>query len=229
MSGKIKDLIRNFKNSTDTAGTLLSFEGLEGCGKTTQIELLQKELQSRDYQVSVFREPGSTRLGEEIRELLLQSKSERNALSETFLFLSARTQLLTEKVLPALEEPKHVVILDRYLDSTIAYQGIARGIGLERVVALHQVSPLNILPEKTFLLDIPLETSFKRIEERNQKENAGKDQIEQRSLEYFEKVHIGLKRALKYFPERITAVDANREREVIHQEILDSTLKLLQS
>lgn len=193
----------------------LSLEGIEGSGKSTQISLIEESLKERGYRVLLLREPGGTVFGEKLREAILQSKAPLHPLAECHLFLSSRAQLLEEKILPFLLVPKSVVILDRYIDSTLAYQGVARGLGLETVLTLHQIEPLNLLPHRSYFLDIGLETSLERQAKRGQE----KDYFESEKAEFYEKLIRGYRQVSELFSERILKIDATKEVEAVSKII----------
>ena len=144
-----------FKSMTNAM--MISFEGIEGSGKSTQIKLLKAYFEDKKYPVLLVREPGGTDFGEKLREAILHSQNEIAPLAEAHLFASSRAQLLTQKILPHLEQKNAVVLIDRYLDSSIAYQAMARGLGLQTILDLHSHAPLNTLPNMTFYLDISVE------------------------------------------------------------------------
>lgn len=194
--------------SPETPGSFFfSLEGIEGSGKSTQIAELKKVLEQRGLRVLILREPGGTLFGEKLREAVLNSQAPLHPLAETHLFLASRAQLLKEKILPFLLTPGSAVILDRYIDSTLAYQGFARGLGVETVLALHQHGPLNLLPHRTYFLDIDLETSMQRQAGRGQE----KDYFESEKTEFYEKLIQGYRSLAELFPERILKVSAEAD------------------
>ena len=150
----------------------VSVEGIEGCGKSTQLNLIENHLKDfKDYKTHLFREPGGTVFGEELRKAMLGSQTKVSPLSEAHLFASSRCQLLTEKVLPLLNTEKNIVLYDRYLHSTIAYQGFGSDLGHKTIYNIHSMYPLNIIPHITFYLEIDIETSLERQELRNNKKD----------------------------------------------------------
>jgi dTMP kinase len=189
----------------------LSLEGIEGSGKSTQIKHLEKILTDKGFRVLTLREPGGTEFGEKLREAILQSKTPLHPIAECHLFLASRAQLLHEKILPFLLAPKSVVILDRYIDSTMAYQGKARHLGLETVLDLHRHDPLNLLPHRTYFLDITLEVS----QERQAKRGQVKDYFESEKSEFYANLIDGYKEMAKHFPERILTIDASKTQEEV--------------
>ncbi|HYF36636.1 MAG TPA: dTMP kinase, partial [Prosthecobacter sp.] len=151
-------------NSDSPPGFLLSFEGSEGCGKSTQIRLLAARLRAEGQQVEVLREPGGTAVGEEIRHLLqhAQAGTGMTAEAELLLFAASRAQLVREKIRPLLAGNAFVV-LDRFLDSTTVYQGVARGLPLVSVAAINELATGGTLPRLTILLDMDAKTAWNRI------------------------------------------------------------------
>lgn len=201
----------------ETPGSLFfSFEGIEGSGKTTQIKVLETELVSRGFRVLTLREPGGTDFGEALRKAILESKKPLHPLAECHLFLASRAQLLNEKILPFLLEPKSIVILDRYIDSTLAYQGKGRKLGFETVLTLHQHNPLNLLPHRTYFLDIDLETSHERQKARGSE----KDYFESEKNDFYQMLIDSYRELALKFPERIRTVAADRAPSAVSAEIL---------
>jgi dTMP kinase len=198
-------------------GFLLSFEGSEGCGKSTQIALLAAHLKSQGQAVEVLREPGGTAIGEQIRHLL-QHSNEGQTLTpeaELLLFAASRAQLVREKVRPLLETGVFV-ILDRFLDSTTVYQGIARGLPPASVQAINDFAVGSTLPHLTILLDLDTETAWSRIQATGRE----LDRMESQPRAFFEKVRQGYLQQAKAEPERIVIVDAGRSPEAIHASLL---------
>jgi dTMP kinase len=149
----------------------ISFEGLDGCGKTTQINLLAEKLASLAYDVVFIREPGGTVISERIRDILLDTKHQgMNQITELLLFSAARAQLVNEVIKPALAESK-MVLCDRYVDSTTAYQGYGRGLRLGAVKTINAVATLGVMPQLTFIIDLPLE----ELERRKKRSGANAD------------------------------------------------------
>jgi dTMP kinase len=185
----------------------LSLEGIEGSGKTTQLKAIENYLADKGYRVLTLREPGGTAFGEKLRSAILESTTPLHPLAECHLFLSSRAQLLQEKILPFLLVPKSVVILDRYLDSTLAYQGKARRLGIETVLSLHQYHPLNLVPHRTYFLDISLETSMERQSKRGQQ----KDYFESQKTEFYLQLIDGYREMAHLFPERILKINAETD------------------
>ncbi len=220
----MKNTIENLKSFYRTPVTpesfFLSLEGIEGSGKTTQIKHLEKILTDKGFRVLTLREPGGTEFGEKLREAILKSTTPLHPLAECHLFLASRAQLLKEKILPFLLMPKSVVILDRYIDSTMAYQGKARRLGLETVLELHRHDPLNLLPHRTYFLDISLETSMERQKARGQE----KDYFESEKTEFYLNLIDGYREMAQIFSERILTIDASKTPEEI-SKVIDLDLK----
>lgn len=216
--------LKNRYRSPETPGSLfISFEGIEGSGKTTQIKKLQSALEAQGLVVTVLREPGGTVFGEKLRAAILESQTPVHPLAECHLFLASRAQLLKEKVLPLLLTPGNVVILDRYMDSTLAYQGSARGLGYKTVLELHQHEPLSLMPHRTYFLDISLEVSMDRQSQRGQQ----KDYFESENLEFYSKLIQGYQDMAMLFSDRVLRIDGNRNQEEVHAEVLSDARRYL--
>jgi dTMP kinase len=188
----------------------ITFEGLDGSGKSTQAELLAEAVRGTGLDVVTTREPGGTPLGEHVRELLL-SGDEISPWAEAALFTAARAELVDSVIAPALERGA-VVICDRYLDSSLAYQGVARGLGVDRVLELNLPAIRGQLPDRTFLLEIDPEEAARRVGE-----NA--DRIEREDVQFRQQVANAYRLLAETFPQRIEAVDGTRPPEEIAKEI----------
>lgn len=216
MTDKLQSLLSKFRSPETPGSYFLSLEGIEGSGKSTQIKFIEESLKTKGYRVMILREPGGTVFGEKLREAILHSQTPLHPLAECHLFLSSRAQLLEEKILPFLLVPKSVVILDRYIDSTLAYQGEARGLGIETVLTLHQIEPLNLLPHRSYFLDIDLKTSFERQAKRGQE----KDYFESEKEEFYVKLIRGYRKVADLFSGRVLKIDASEEVEEVSKLIL---------
>jgi dTMP kinase len=187
----------------------ITFEGVDGSGKTTQANLLADELRSDGREVVATREPGGTPLGEQVRRLLLDGL-EMTAWAEASLFAAARAELAERVILPALEAGRDVVC-DRYIDSSLAYQGIARGLGVERVLELNLHATRGLLPERTFLVLVEAQVAFRR--------SSPSDRIEREGEEFHHAVDEAYRSLAEMFPQRITTVDGNRAPAEVAEEI----------
>jgi dTMP kinase len=191
----------------------VTFEGLDGSGKSTQVELLRDHLAGRGHDVVATREPGGTELGERVRDLLLEG-GEVSPWAEAALFAAARAELVARVIGPALERGADV-ISDRYLDSSLAYQGIARGLGVDQVLALNVNAIRGILPDKTFLLMLDAEEAGRRGGEAS-------DRIEREGDQFQRAVQAAYAELAAIFPGRVVALDASKSEEELAKEVRDS-------
>ena len=196
-----------------TKGLFITFEGGDGCGKTTQIKLLDEYLRGKGYQTLLTREPGAKGLGEKIREILLNYDGEVSPRCESFLFLADRAQNIDCIVKPALAEGK-IVICDRHTDSSVAYQGYGRGLDIDRIKMLNTLATDGLVPDLTIVLDVDVETSQARV-------GSEKDRMESAGIEFFERVRNGYLEIAKQEPERVKVVDSTQSIEAIHKEIVE--------
>lgn len=196
-------------------GSFITFEGCEGVGKTTQVEKLRRYLEETGQRALFLREPGGTVISEKIREMLLSKENDRmNGKCEALLYSAARAQLLGEVVVPALEEGV-TVICDRFTDSTFAYQGAARGLGIDFIDELNRLTCGDVTPDLTVFLDMPPKKAFAR------KGGADKnDRLESQSIEFHEKVYAGYKEVAARYPERFVCVDASADAESVWKEVI---------
>jgi dTMP kinase len=186
----------------------VTFEGLDGSGKTTQAERLAETLRAEGRDVVATREPGGTPLGEEVRKLLLGV--EMSPWAEATLFAAARAELVERVIAPALAAGRDV-ICDRYIDSSLAYQGLARGLGAERIFDLNLTATGGLLPDRTFLVLVDPEVAAKR--------SAAGDRIEREGAEFHRKVDEAYRSLATMYPDRITTVDGDRPADEIAEEI----------
>jgi dTMP kinase len=202
-------------------GFLISFEGSEGCGKSTQIRLLKERLEKSGREVVVLREPGGTEIGESIRHLLQHANEGHSMTSETelLLFAASRAQIVREKIRPLVESGVFV-ILDRFLDSTTVYQGHARGLPLDAVNAINRFAIGGTLPQLTLLLDLDVQTAWQRIHATGRE----LDRMESQPPEFFEKVRQGYLDVAKAEPERIQVIDASASPEVVHEAVWERVM-----
>lgn len=218
-----QDLLNSFRAPAFPGSFFLSFEGIEGAGKSTQIIRLKKHLEDKNFRVLVLREPGGTPFGEKMRQAILETKTEITPLAEAHLFASSRAQLLTEVILKELSVPNTVIICDRYLDSSLVYQGHSRGLGVAEILDIHNHFPLNLVPHLTFYLRINVETSEKRQKMRN----APKDYFEAKGVEFYKKLIVGYDLVAELFPHRIIKLDAEVSLDQMTMVILDAADKLI--
>lgn len=178
-------------------------EGPDGSGKSTQIALLKEYLENEGYDVLITREPGGNRISEAIREIILNKEyEEMSPVTEMMLYASARAQLIAQVIGPAIDEGK-AVISDRFIDSSLVYQGMARGLGVETVYNVNQVAIGEYMPDVTFMLDLPAEVGIAR--KKDQKEL---DRMEMQSIEFHKRVAEGYRKLAESFPDRIKTIDA---------------------
>jgi len=201
-------------------GRFLSFEGIEGCGKTTQIALLSEYLSRRAIPFSVTREPGGTAVGEGIRKILLHSETiHLTSASELLLFYASRSQNIAEKIAPSLERGE-VVICDRFYHASLAYQGYGRGIPLEFIHKLTDLVCGNYRPEITLLLDIEPEVGLTRARARNEQRASTEDRFDNEDLAFYTKIRKGYLELAKLEPERVKVISADRGIDAIHKEVV---------
>ncbi|HAG08647.1 MAG TPA: dTMP kinase [Desulfotomaculum sp.] len=199
------------------SGVFIVIEGIDGCGKTTQKDLLADFLTQKGYPVETTREPGGTLLGELIRELVLSPKyQEMLPLTETLLYLTDRAQHVGQKLLPALRTGR-IVISERYIDSTIAYQGFGRGLDQAMLDRLNNLVTQGLKPNLTFLLDIPPEIARRRLISR--KSNLPLDRLEQEKLAFYRRVREGYLALVQRQPDSYVVLDACQPPVIIHQKI----------
>lgn len=195
-------------------GLFITFEGPDGSGKTTVSTAVVERLQKEGYQVKYTREPGGSKIAEEIRSVILNPKNtEMDARCEALLYAAARRQHLVEKVLPALEEGI-TVISDRFVDSSLAYQGYGRGIGMDEVYSINMFAIEGRLPDKTIYLDIDAKTGLDRI-------NANRtslDRLDQESEDFHNLVHKGYEEVVNIYKDRMVIIDASKDVESVIEE-----------
>ncbi|MBN1592965.1 MAG: dTMP kinase [Candidatus Coatesbacteria bacterium] len=204
----------------DLLRLFISFEGVEGSGKTTQVEMLHNYLVEMRISVLKTREPGGTALGDRLRPILLEhSDAPCCPLSELFLYAAARAQLVKEVIAPALDHHT-VVISDRYVDSTVAYQGYARGLDISLIERLNRSATNGCMPHLTVLLDTDPEVGLNRISSRALTLlGCGKDRLESESLHFHRQVRKGYQILADRNPDRFFVVNGRRNKEDIHQQI----------
>jgi dTMP kinase len=203
-------------------GIFISMEGPDGSGKSTQIEKIKSYLEGEGYEVVVTREPGGTAISEAVREIILnRDYTEMGYMTEALLYASARAQLVSEVIKPAIESGK-AVISDRFIDSSAVYQGIARGLGVENIYKINEYATQGIMPDVTFLLDLPAKVGIGR-----KKEQKELDRMELESIEFHERVAQGYRDLAKLAPERIYTVDAAENIEMVSESIIGKLREVL--
>lgn len=190
-------------------GLFLTFEGTEGSGKTTQMRLLIERLRTNGYVVTENQEPGATAIGKEIRRILLDpAHSEMAPATELLLMFASRTQAAAEIIIPALGRGE-IVVSDRFTDSTLAYQGEARGLGFDTVLQAHRLALDSLFPDLTICVDLDIAMGLARANQRNQGSGAAKSEarIDQQSLDFHLRVEEGYRKIAATEPERFRMVD----------------------
>lgn len=203
-------------------GKFITFEGLDGCGKSTQLEKLAAVLRERDVDLVTTREPGGTVIGERIRGLLLDSRTRGLAShAEMAMMVASRAQLTAEVILPELRAGKWV-LCDRYVDSTEAYQGAGRELGSKPVLELHRLLCRDLWPDLTILMDSDVSGSVNRALRRNKTSGAAHDEsrFEKESQGFFNRVHEGFLEIARREPQRVVMVDARPPIAIVHEEIV---------
>ena len=193
----------------------ISFEGIEGAGKSTQVKALAGYLRSKGYDVVETVEPGGTKIGYKIRELLLDPQNHMDPLAELLLYYSSRAQHVKEIIAPAINEGR-TVITDRYTDSTVAYQGYARGIDLELINRLNDIVVPEMKPSLTIMLDLDVEEGLRRNRAAHKE-----DRFELEAVEFHKRVRHGFHEIAKADPERIKIVDASVSSEEVARKIIE--------
>jgi len=204
-------------------GFLITFEGLEGTGKSTQAEALCSLLQKHGLPVYMTREPGGTVIGDKIRNILLDpDNKEMSSVTEIMLYAASRAQLVHQIIRPQLEEG-YIVICDRFLDSTIAYQAFGRGIPVNVIRDINSSAVWNVVPDITFYLDLEPETSLRRVKLRIEEKEEIPDRLEREKVEFFRKVREGYMSLVKDEPFRFRVIDASLEPRIVHEKIFELT------
>ncbi len=202
-------------------GFLISLEGPDGCGKSTQIGYMKDYFADEGYEVVVAREPGGTKISEKIRDILLDTDNmDMDYRAEMFLYAAARAQLVHEVIRPALEADK-VVIMDRFVDSSAVYQGIARGLGVDTVYKVNEIGLNGVKIDLTIHLDLPADVGLARKKSQHEM-----DRMELNGDDFHSKVAEGYRELAAKFPERIVTIDATKSVEEVREEILNVIKRL---
>jgi dTMP kinase len=210
-------------------GKFLSFEGGDGSGKSTQLALLARRLESSGFDVVATREPGGTELGRALRAVLLRpSESAIAVWTELLLYVADRAQHVSEVILPALARGA-IVLSDRYLDATVAYQGYGRGLEVSTILDLHGQPPLHLRPDRTVLLDLEVEAGLQRARRRDATRGAADEgRFEAERIEFHERVRAGYLRLARDWPARIRTIDAGGESGAVEARIWEAVADLFQ-
>ncbi len=200
-----------------SAGKLISFEGSEGSGKSTQITRLAAHLQKAGREVVATREPGGTEIGEQIRNIIVHNSRGDEMCRETelLLFTAARAQVVREVIAPALTRGA-VVLSDRFLDSSTVYQGIARNLAPGPVSAINQFAVGNVMPDLTMVIDVPTEVSLQRV---SQRASDLPDRMERENITFYEKVRAGYLLLAQQWPERVVVLDGTLSPDALDKKI----------
>ena len=201
------------KNGKPKQGYFVVFEGGEGAGKSTQIEAFTKWLEARGDEVVATREPGGTSIGQRIRDILLNPElSEMNERAEALLYAADRAQHVAEVIRPGLEQGK-VVVSDRFLDSSLAYQGIGRGLGLQQIYDISQWATGGLLPDLVFYMKLDPEVGLERVGE-------NRDRIEREEQDFHDRVGAAYLEIAEKYPGRFVVLDAGKPAAEVHREII---------
>lgn len=209
--------------------SLITFEGIEGSGKSTQMRLVAEYLIEKNVPLLITSEPSGTDIGRKIGGILFnRGHHYMCAETEVFLFCAARSQHVREMIMPALKENR-VVLCDRFSDATYAYQGIGRGLSLEFIKRINDYSSMNLKPDLTFLFDLPVEIGLKRAMERNDllKESSFSDRFEREQMDFHRRVREGYLSIYKSEPRRIRLIDATRDIDTIQEEVRRQVLDFI--
>ena len=215
-----------------SSGILITFEGIEGSGKTSQMDLAEAELKRAGHQVFRTREPGGTPIGEKIRSVFLSAENNNmDPVAELFLIEACRAQLVRERILPELEMGR-VVLCDRFTDATMAYQGFGRPLDRGFIEQLNRFAAEGIEPDLTVLLDCPVNEGLQRVRERyravrTQEGTEGMDRLEGETVQFHERVRQGYRELAEKQESRIRVVDATEDMGVVHGRIMRLIFKVL--
>lgn len=215
-------LLTDLRSGNVKKGLFITFEGNDGCGKTTISTLVMQELQQQGLSVLYTREPGGIGISEQIRDIILDpANHEMDARTEALLYAASRRQHLVEKIIPALEQGTHV-ICDRFIDSSLAYQGMGREIGMQEVYDMNLFATQGMLPDLTLFLDISLEEAMERVCKRG-----GKDRLDLESDAFHQRVREGYERVKELYPQRIHVVDAHQSIDEVKEACIREIRMLL--
>lgn len=206
------------------SGLFITIEGPEGAGKTTVLEHIVKELRKQGHPVVQTREPGGIAIAEQIRSVILnKDNTSMDARTEALLYAAARRQHLIEKVVPALQEGS-IVLCDRFVDSSLAYQGHARGLGMDEVASINAFAIDGVMPQLTLLFDVRPEVGLARIHRHDGREV---NRLDLEDLSFHQKVREGYLKLAQSHKERIVVIDAEQHQENVYEEVLAQIAKVL--
>lgn len=194
-------------------GVFITFEGADGCGKTTQIELLKKYLDEKNIKNIQTREPGATELGVELRKILLHYEKPVSDVAETFLYLADRAQHTEFEIKPMLDDG-YIILCDRFIDSTVSYQGYARKQDIDQINKLNEIATKGLKPDLTIVFDIESTIAQKRLQ-------GEKDRLEKEGLEFHKALRFGYLELAKKEPDRIKVINADDTIENIHKKVIE--------
>ena len=199
-------------------GYFVTFEGTEGSGKTTVIEKVEQYYINKGYKVIRTREPGGSKIAEDIRNVILDvNNTNMDAITEAMLYAASRRQHLVEKVIPYLEQG-YIVLCDRFIDSSLAYQGHARGLGIEKVYQMSLMATNGLLPDVTIYIDVKPEVGLSRIKSNNREQN----RLDLEKITFHEKVYEGYHLVSEMFKDRFKVINGEQERECVLNDTLET-------
>lgn len=197
-------------------GLFITFEGPEGAGKSTIIKRVMDDLAQRGFDVILTREPGGIEIAEKIRSIILDKRhTMMDGRTEALLYAAARRQHLVEKIIPALEKGQ-IVLCDRFIDSSLAYQGYARNLGVDEVLSINQFAIDGYMPDVTLYLDVAPEVGLERI---NKNKDREVNRLDLEALDFHHRVHEGYKQLLHRFPDRIKTINAERSEKEVYEDV----------
>ena len=206
------------------SGIFITFEGGEGSGKTTIASLVEKKLKQEGYKVILTREPGGVEIAEKIRDIIVDPKNIKiDRKTEALLYAASRRQHLVEKVIPALEND-YIVICDRFIDSSLVYQGLARGIGIDEVYEMNLFATENILPKRTLFFDIKPEDGLKRVYANKDREI---NRLDLEKIDFHQKVYEGYLSLCDKYSKRIVKIDASQDIEGVFNQVIEKIKEVL--
>jgi dTMP kinase len=213
--------------STTKRGLFITFEGPDGSGKSTQLRMLAARLRAAGHKVFETAEPGGTPIGMQIRRVLLDSKNqEMSPTAELLLMFACRAQNVDQWILPALNEGQ-IVLSDRFTDSSLVYQGIARGLGAELVYEVDRIACRGLVPDLTLVIDIDTETGLKRAHQRNQRTDDVETRIDEQAVDFHRKVRDAYHQLATDEPSRVALIDGNRTENAIAEDVWKTVAALL--